>query len=377
MKRIWRTLLWCCLLPLILWGCAEDTAVLPREGFDYHMTEGMLLGYPIPVSKENDWCLTGEEQGSVWLYEPANGTYRPGHNGILMTLLEGKNMAIAYGMWQGRAVYFHAKGEGYTVFEGSYGGGALVHMDTGALYAVAAEKTLTLTERCTGVWDLYEDTVLYQTGEGLYRQRAGEEAVCITTQSAADGWLVRANTETVLFSAPDGWYRCDVGADPVSCVIPGGEGVPIFAHGTEYLLFGEDGSFYLYHTLTGEKTDMDMGGLYRFPETWGCSDKLPLSPDGKYIYFYDLDHIYRLAPGTGALDIADNEAPVYEGMCVLSSMTAVDAECVLLSQGADERTEFVAVITRALFGEDIPETVPDEKIDLTPDTEEAPEDTGL
>ena len=82
-------------------------------------------------------------------------------------------------------------------------------------------------------------------------------------------------------------------------------------------------------------------------------------------YFYDIDFIYRLNLETGNLDLAYNEAPIFEGSCILSSMTAVTDEIVLLSQAANEYTEYVATITCAVFEEDIPEVRhEDEKIDL-------------
>ena len=65
------------------------------------------------------------------------------------------------------------------------------------------------------------------------------------------------------------------------------------------------------------------------------------------------------------MELAYNEALIFEGSCVLSSMTVVTDEIILLSQASNEYTEFVPTITCAVFEEDIPEVRhEDEKIDL-------------
>ena len=109
---------------------------------------------------------------------------------------------------------------------------------------------------------------------------------------------------------------------------------------------------------------MDMGGLYRFPQNTDA-DTLTVSPDGRFVYFYDIDFIYRLNLETADLELAYNEALIFEGSCVLSSMTVVTDEIILLSQASNEYTEFVPTITCAVFEEDIPEVRHEgEKIDL-------------
>jgi hypothetical protein len=109
---------------------------------------------------------------------------------------------------------------------------------------------------------------------------------------------------------------------------------------------------------------MDMGGLYRFPKNTD-TDTLTVSPDGRFVYFYDIDYIYRLDLETGNLDIACNEALIFEGSCILSSMTVVTDEIILLSQAENEYTEYVPTVTVAVFEENIPDVRhEDEKIDL-------------
>ena len=108
-----------------------------------------------------------------------------------------------------------------------------------------------------------------------------------------------------------------------------------------------------------------MGGLYRFSADRVCTDTLTLTEDGMFVYLYDIDFIYRLDLMLGELALAYNEAPICDGVCVLSSMTPVTGELVLLSQGANEYTEYEASLLCAVFDEELPEDLEeDARIDL-------------
>ena len=38
---------------LLLTGCSRDTLLLPAGGYDYSVSDGVILGYPIPVVGKN------------------------------------------------------------------------------------------------------------------------------------------------------------------------------------------------------------------------------------------------------------------------------------------------------------------------------------
>ena len=139
--------------------------------------------------------------------------------------------------------------------------------------------------------------------------------------------------------------------------------------GTAAVLYGNDASSFFADIRTGERIEMDMGGLYRFPVDGRETESLPLSPDGIFVYLYDVYYIYRMNLQSGTLDITDNEAPMVGNSCILHSVTPVTDEIVLLSQAAAEYNEYAAGITCAVFEKDLPEVRhEDEKIDLdTPD----------
>ncbi|MBP3918589.1 MAG: hypothetical protein J6I50_05400 [Clostridia bacterium] len=196
----------------------------------------------------------------------------------------------------------------------------------------------------------------------------------------------------IIYQTADGtWYHTEVVYDTagildtelprMECIFPeppdGGElWSCVLVRDTAAALCGNDDTSYFYHVCSGERVPMDVGGLYRFRfSSSGANGSgnshmvdttaLPLSPDGVFVYLYDIDFIYRVNLFTGDLSLAYNEAPILENACILHSLTAVTDEFVLLSQKASEHTEHAAVITVALFEEDVPEVRHEyEKIDV-------------
>lgn len=228
---------------------------------------------------------------------------------------------------------------------------------TDAWYAVALDSvsdfkgsadTLIVYQTADGTW--YHTQVLYNNTEVL-NDTVGVDDIPGTELPSM---------ECIFPEPPDG-------EEMWSCVL---------VRDTAAALCGNDDTSYFYHVCSGERVPMDVGGLYRFRfsssganGSWNTrmvdTAALPLSPDGVFVYLYDIDFIYRVNLFTGDLSLAYNEAPILENACILHSLTAVTDEFVLLSQKASEHTEHVAVITVALFEEDVPEVRHEyEKIDV-------------
>ena len=377
-------------LSCLLCSCG-DNLLLPTGGYDYRMSsvDGAILGYPIPRTGTNPYCyhlpLT-KEQPSAFAYDSEKMEYFPLETALCTISLPHAEISVPSTKIGEYRTFFasSADEQQITVYQGDIGGKAVVlsHAD-GILYLADESGAAPIAEDVRGVWQVYTERgcLLFFDKDGiLYEYTDGPDNGGIT-QISDDGrvdlawYAYGCDRHTVVFrqrshnGTDDVWYYAEDNGNPVPCVIPqkGSESESaVLIRGTTCILQGTNDSAYVYDIRSGQKLDMDMGGLYRFPlHPEQDTETLTLSPDGRFVYFYDIDFIYRLNLESGNLDLAYNEAPIFEGSCILSSMTPVTDEIVLLSQAANEFTEYVPTITCAVFEEDIPEVRhEDEKIDL-------------
>lgn len=367
-------------LLFVLCACGENL-LLPTGGYDYLMSgiDGAVLGYPIPRNAPNPYCydrnvLSGKLTPTAFVYDADHMEYAPlTVTEYSLPIPDGAVLAYAAETERGRT-YFASADTHAAVMQGDIGGNAVVLAD-GVLYLAAETGARAIAETVRDVFSVHSERkcLLLCDSAGLlyeYRDDFGEDTTYPISDGmpVADAWYAYgAEAHTVVFRTEDGvWYCTEDGGIPTACVYPEKEAAHARVHvrGTVCILQGSSDTAHFYDVRTGDVLDMDMGGLYRFPYDTDTVS-LPLSPDGMFVYFYDIDYIYRLNLVTAALDLAYNEAPIFEGVCVLSSMTAVTDEIVLLSQAANEYTEYVAVITCAVFEEDIPDVRHEyEKIDL-------------
>ena len=372
-----------CLLCCALCGCQSDP-ILPNGGYDYRTVSAgdAFLGYPIPRIGQNPYCYDLPLQGvspSAFSYDADRAEYLPLKTALCTLSLPNATLSVPCAVTEDKKTFFeaHAHAENITVYEGDIDGMAVVlSHDDGILYLADETQARPIAEHVRSVPDVStEDAGLLFTDEnGALHEYRGGRITRIADGAVHDAWYISGDEHhTVVFSQSTDdqphavRYYAEDGHAPVPCVIPqkaSDTDSAVYIRGTAFLLQGNDGSAYFYDLRTGERAETDMGGLYRFPKDTETA-ALTLSPDGRYVYLYDIDYIYRLDLTTGALLQADNEAPIFEGDCILSSMTAVTDDTVILSQGSNEYTEFVPTITVAVFAKDTPDIRhEDEKIDL-------------
>jgi len=343
--------------------------------------DGAILGYPIPRKGNNPYCytlpLTKDMLPSAFSYNADLMEYQPIKVHTAKLTLPEYTVTVPYVNTQKGRTFFASSSDSVTVCQGDIGDMAVVLSD-GILYLADDTTAVSIAHNVGSVWALHTEMrcLLFSDADGYlyeYRDNDGENEIIpiFTDLPCAEAWYVYgSDTHTIVYKTvspqSNAWYYTEDDAGPASAVIPTEEQLSsmIFVRGTSCVFAGSNDSAYFYDIRTGNVLDMDMGGLYRFPRNSDV-DTLTVSPDGRFVYFYDIDFIYRLNLETGNLDLAYNEAPVFEGSCILSSMTPVTDEIILLSQAANEYTEYVPTITCAVFEEDIPEVRhEDEKIDL-------------
>ena len=381
--KCFSAIFFCLLLLLsgLLCSCRSDP-VLPVGGYDYRMTaDGVFLGYPIPRLGTNPYCfslpLQGEEP-AAFSYDADRAEYLHLKTESCTLSLPHTEISVPCAVKDGKRTFFasHTEDGQITVYEGAINGKAVVlsHHD-GLLYLADDQEARPIAEQVLGVADVNTEKdcfLFFDAAYRLFEYRDG--TITQIADSISDAWYVRGDTSgAVVFlphsqnHIPAARYSVGNNAASVPCVIPpmqADSDTAVYVRGTAYLLQGNDDSAYFYDLRTGGRVEMDMGGLYRFPKDSNTA-VLTLSPDGVSVYLYDIDYIYRLDLTTGALALAANEAPIFEGDCVLSSMTAVTDDTVILSQGSNEYTEFVPTITVAVFDETLPDVRhEDDKIDL-------------
>jgi hypothetical protein len=290
----------------------------------------------------------------------------------LTLTLSGETLSVPYVMTEEGRTFFASASDTVTVYQGDLGDMAVV-LSGDTLYLADDTTVLPISDRVSTVWSVHTEKrcLLYSDTDGIlyeYRDNEGEnESVCLSEyQPVTEAWYVYGTDVHTVVCKSDAWYYTEDGSAPKKALLPPAEEdkTTIFVRDTACVLTGDNHSAYFYDIRSGQKIVMDMGGLYRFPQNTDA-DTLTVSPDGRFVYFYDIDFIYRLNLETADLELAYNEALIFEGSCVLSSMTVVTDEIILLSQASNEYTEFVPTITCAVFEEDIPEVRhEDEKIDL-------------
>lgn len=375
------------MLSCLLCGCG-DNLLLPTGGYDYRMSaavDGAILGYPIPRKGTNSFCyslpLSKTPTPVAFSYDADRMEYSPVQVHTVTLHLPGETVTVPCVNTDEGHTFFASASDTVTVYQGDIGDMAVV-LTGGVLYLADEQTVLPIAEGVQKVWSVHTELrcLLYSDTAGVlyeYRDNDGEnESVCISPGApVTEAWYVYGtDAHTVVFKGMSDrqatWYYTEDGVAAIPAVIPSAESSSesdrsvIFVRDTACVLTGRNESAYFYDIRSGRMLDMDMGGLYRFPRDTDV-DTLTVSSDGRFVYLYDIDFIYRLNLETGDLDLTYNEAPIFEGSCILSSMTPVTDEIVLLSQAANEYTEYVPTITCAVFEEDIPEVRhEDDKIDL-------------
>jgi len=390
-KRRYARLLVCALLcTVILCACNHGEATIPDSGFDYRICcDGtLLLGYPTPVraSEENTFCIPMEKNGSrtAFFYDRMCDTYRQAQVMDCEVSVDGSPLFLPYVDTERGAVFFSSCGsteDGCTVsvYEGSFDGMAILLAGDRLCLAddtqlrVISAGVLLVYDVFSSVSDGGEARILFLRADGIlceYTASAGVSAVSDALMPDF-AWYVRGsggktvvfgNTvlEEVLLRSEDGAVCAQI--LPQECTA---EDRLVYISGTACVLYGSSERCYFADIRHGRRLEMDMGGLYRFSADRVCTDTLTLTEDGMFVYLYDIDFIYRLDLMLGELALAYNEAPICDGVCVLSSMTPVTGELVLLSQGANEYTEYEASLLCAVFDEELPEDLEeDARIDL-------------
>lgn len=371
------------LLSCLLCGC-ENKLLVPTGGYDYRMTsavDGAILGYPIPRKGSNPYRYTlplaQKGMPTAFFYDADQMEYHPMAIHTVAIALPLETLSVPCVVTEEGRTFFACASDNTEVAQGDIGDMAVV-LSGGILYFADDAEVLPIAENVRTVWRVHTERrcLLFSGTDGVlyeYRDDEGENAVVRISADdpVAEAWYVYgSDLHTIVYKTltSDGavWYCTEDGAPPVPAILPSLEpgASLVFVRDTACVFAGADDCSYFYDIRSGNVIDMDMGGLYRFPKNTDV-DTLTVSPDGRFVYVYDIDFIYRLDLETGDLDLAYNEALIFEGSCVLSSMTVVTDEIILLSQAENEYTEFVPTITVAVFEENIPEVRhEDEKIDL-------------
>lgn len=377
------TALFCLFTLIFLVGCGDDPLLVPDGGYDYRVSGDYILGYPIPLVEDNPMCISVSAEHNTlppaFTYREAQMQYyRVQTAETSLTLPGGGTLSVpSVGNGDDRVFFEAVSADGICVFEGAFSGYAVAADGNGnTLFLSDETECLVLTETlgaCHAVLT-EKNRVLYTEENGdLYEYRGSGKTVCLVSgETVTDAWYAKGTESlTVVYETVSGNWYTKIGTDAArECVLPENTALEqkwgcVFLRDTVFALAGTDDRCYFYDLRTGEPIDMDMGGLYRFKENGYAVDALTVSPDGIFVYLYDVDFIYRMNLQSGTLDLAYNEAPMFENTCIINSMTAVTDEIVILSQEAAEHTEFSATITIAVFEEDIPELRhEDERIDM-------------
>ena len=371
-----RTLVVASALLVLLSGCALRPRTLPEGGFDYRLSDGILLGYPIPRSGSNPYLLNPGETSAAFSYSEQDDTY-------LELPVESVRVRIGESLADlrcvssgGATVFFSAaetdlSGSPIRVSEGSVLGRAVV-MRGASLYLCSRSDSICLTDSAETVWDCYENTVLFSQRDGSAASLclfAGDETTpraVAAAESVSSAWIARSGSSLcVVFTADGVRYLADPDGTVQPALSPPGEngfpnedGAEYFTatvRGTEYAVFGNLDDLWFFRLRDGYVIPVNMGGLYDV-EGGGPTAEFPLAPDRLSAYFEDLECVYRLNLATSELSLAQNWAPIFENTCTISSMTAVTDTRILLSQASAEHTEFEAVITETLFEDETPDT---------------------
>ena len=371
------------LLSCTLCGC-ERKLLIPTGGYDYRMSSavnGAILGYPIPRKGKNTYCyplpLTKNGTPTAFSYDDERMEYSTMPVYTVKIALPEETISVPCVVTEEGRTFFACTSDTSYVSQGDIGDMAVV-LSEGILYLADDTEVIPIAENVLTVWRVHTERrcLLFSDTDGIlyeYRDDEGENAVvCISAdQPVSEAWYVYGSDKhTIVYKAVTAdcaeWYCTEDGSTPTSATLPSLESGDsmVFVRETACVFAGTDSSCYFYDIRTGNVLDMDMGGLYRFPKNTDV-DTMTVSPDGRFVYVYDIDYIYRLNLETGDLDWTYNEALIFEGSCVLSSMTAVTDEIILLSQAENEFTEYVPTVTVAVFEENIPEVRhEDDKIDL-------------
>lgn len=343
-------------LLLLSFVSCEKTVYLPTGGYDYTLCDGVLLGYPIPRRGEQ-FVLSKDTSPKAFVPTQKDGRYTyPSCEIGYLSLWD--DMSVPYAAHGGARVWFRYEDDDLTVFQGSVDGCAVVYAEEHLMLCGDGEIR-TIAEHCDAVLDCHENRILFSDDGRLCEYRGGKTQCLYDDAPVSDAWYVIGDADdTLLFCREDGLVFSGTENGPFSpCMLqtPAPDEKMTIFRGTAYALCGTDGDAYFYHLLTGEPVELNMGGLFRFPDKAVSIKEQPLSPDGVFAYFYDINYVYRIAFADGTSETAENNALIYENRCVLSSLTAVTDEMLLLSQAGNEMTEYNAVITPAAFAEDVPE----------------------
>ncbi len=354
------------LISLLLTSCCLSTKTsLPEGGFDYRLTDGVLLGYPIPRRRSNDYCLSFASHPTAYRYNDENYEALPVTWETITT--DTGTTAIP----QAGGTYFSYRDDSFTVYEGTYNGSAVVQNGQ-QLFLFSPDKgSVCISNACTHVYDVQRQGILF-AADGILMLYDHTASIPISDETVQDAWFIRdAAVGGICFFTADAmlFYSDSPTHDASPCriqpmLLPDTAAVCI--RGSIYGLCGTDDAVSLCHLFTGDALPTGLTGLFRFGTDSPPITQLPLSPDGRYLYLYDIDMIYRVPLfAFEAPAMTENEALIFENRCILSSITAVTNDILLLSQGENEYTEYVPVITPAVFVPTLlEEDDPDQKIDI-------------
>lgn len=332
----------------------------------------VLLGYPYPradTASAQPLSLPSAPP-YAYLYEEAHGTYRPTPVRTAVLQMPLGTLSLPYAETAEGPLYFAARADADSkqilCLQGTFCGMAVLLWDNTLYLADEAGYTV-IDDNAGALFDLHPsgNALLYADANGIlceYTHSGGKRTLAVDLKTDT-AWYVRGTTEpcTRVFRAySEGdlarqWYCLDGDIRTQANKIPSDSGwAAHYVRGTRYVLYGNSHTAYLSDMCTDAPLDIDLGGLYFFGRGSDLAS-LPLSPDGRYVYFYDTDFIYRIALSDGALTLTYNDAHVYEEQCELTAIIPVTPSTVLLSQASNEFTEFDPTITPAIFEEDIPQ----------------------
>ncbi|MBQ4290193.1 MAG: hypothetical protein II719_03265 [Clostridia bacterium] len=362
-------------LLFLLSGCIFRTRTLPAGGFDYRVSSGILLGYPIPREGDNPYVLSPKDEPVAFVYSEQSDSYRELPVDSVRIRIGEDFADVRCVSLDGADVFFSAEqtdssGTQIRVEEGSFLNSAVI-LRGSCLFLCSESDSTCISVKADVLWDSYENTLLFSESSDsgvslllITPEQAAPWVIAPSVPSVSSAWIARSGSSLlVVYNVSGARYLAAPGYAAVPALSPPGEnGYPSedgtvydssAVWGTEFAVFGSGDDLWFFRLSDGYVIPVNMGGLYDIGRGRATA-VFPLSPSRLSVYFEDFNCIYRLNLDSSELSLSQNWARVFENTCIISSMTAVTDTRVLLSQASSERTEYEAIITETLFEEDVP-----------------------